>query len=147
MWALLILYRIKLYVQITESCLSLLKWELFFNKAKISAVCSFKKKIVPSTVVSLPRCPGGGGLAVTPGVCFQARVAPPPPVQCPPGPERGGAGAGAHDSPPKGEEGEEGCAGCSPFCPLTHRVPWASRSNSYPVSSPSAERGGWEGNK
>lgn len=34
MWVLLILERIKLYVQITESCLSLLKWELFFNNAK-----------------------------------------------------------------------------------------------------------------
>lgn len=34
MWVLLILERIKLYVQITESCLSLLKWELFFNNAE-----------------------------------------------------------------------------------------------------------------
>lgn len=43
MWVLLILWRIKLYVQITEPCLSLLKWELFFNNAKRKHRLSLKR--------------------------------------------------------------------------------------------------------
>ena len=44
MWVLLILQRIKLYVQITESCLSLLKWELFLNNATRKQCFSLKQR-------------------------------------------------------------------------------------------------------